>query len=106
LLLVILLSRRVVKPTAEAYEKQQQFITDANHELKTPLTLIMTNLDIVEGECGKNEWLEDIRSEGERMSALISQLGLLTRMDEGIPDQNQVHFNLSQETEEILTGFQ
>ena len=40
------------------------------------------------------------------MSALISQLGLLTRMDEGIPDQNQVHFNLSQETEEILTGFQ
>ena len=106
LLLVILLSRRVVKPTAEAYEKQQQFITDANHELKTPLTLIMTNLDIVEGECGKNEWLDDIRSEGERMSALISQLGLLTRMDEGIPDQNQVHFNLSQETEEILTGFQ
>ena len=59
LLLVILLSRRVVKPTAEAYEKQQ-FITDANHELKTPLTLIMTNLDIVEGECGKNEWLDDI----------------------------------------------
>ncbi len=106
LLLIILLSRRVVKPTAEAYEKQQQFITDANHELKTPLTLIMTNLDIVESEYGKNEWLEDIRSEGERMSALISQLGLLTRMDEGGPDQNHVHFNLSQETEEILSGFQ
>lgn len=106
LILIILLSRRVVKPTAEAYEKQQQFITDANHELKTPLTLIMTNLDIVEAEYGKNEWLDDIRSEGERMSALINELGLLTRMDEKVLQQNYVHFNLSQEMEDLLTGFQ
>lgn len=84
-LMIILLSRRAVKPAAQAYERQKQFITDANHELKTPLTLIMTNLDIVEAELGRSEWIDDIRSEGERMSDLINQLILLTRMDENLP---------------------
>lgn len=82
LLLIILLSKRVVKPIAEGYEKQKQFITDANHELKTPLTLILANLDIAEIELGKNEWLDDIRSEGHRMTELVNQLVALSRMDE------------------------
>lgn len=82
LLLIILLSKRVVKPIAESYEKQKQFITDANHELKTPLTLILANLDIAEAELGKNEWLDDIRSEGHRMTELVNQLVALSRMDE------------------------
>ena len=82
LLLIILLSKRVVKPIAESYEKQKQFITDANHELKTPLTLILANLDIAEAELGQNEWLDDIRSEGHRMTELVNQLVALSRMDE------------------------
>lgn len=82
LALIILLSGRVVKPMAESYEKQKQFVTDANHELKTPLTLILANLDIAEAELGKNEWLEDIRTEGNRMAELINQLVALSRMDE------------------------
>lgn len=61
LLLVILFSKRAVRPSAESYEKQKQFITDANHELKTPLTLIRANLDILEEESGVSEWLTDIR---------------------------------------------
>ena len=85
LLLIILLSKRVVKPIAESYEKQKQFITDASHELKTPLTLILTNLDIAESELGKNEWLDDIRSEGHRMTELVNQLVELSRMDEEQP---------------------
>ena len=76
------MSKFAVKPVAESYDKQKQFITDANHELKTPLTLILTNLEIAESEVGKNEWLDDIRSEGERMSSLINQLVTLSRMDE------------------------
>ena len=82
MLLIVLMSKRVVKPIAESYEKQKQFVTDANHELKTPLTLILANLDIAESELGKNEWLSDIRSEGLRMTELVNQLVSLSRMDE------------------------
>ncbi|MBR5285815.1 MAG: HAMP domain-containing histidine kinase [Clostridia bacterium] len=82
LALILLLSKRAVKPIAESYEKQKQFVTDANHELKTPLTLILANLDIAESELGKNEWLDDIRSEGHRMTELVNQLVALSRMDE------------------------
>jgi len=85
LLLIALISKRVMRPVAESYEKQKQFITDANHELKTPLTLILTNLDIAQQELGENEWLSDIRSEGQRMTALVNQLVELSRMDEERP---------------------
>ena len=82
LILVFVLSKKAVKPIAESYEKQKQFITDANHELKTPLTLILANLDIAEAELGENEWLGDIRAEGHRMTELVNQLVDLSRMDE------------------------
>lgn len=82
LIMIFLLSGKAVKPIAESYEKQKQFITDANHELKTPLTLILANLDIAEAELGQNEWLDDIRSEGHRMTELVSQLVALSRLDE------------------------
>ena len=82
LILIFILSKKAVKPIAESYEKQKQFVTDANHELKTPLTLILANLDIAESELGKNEWLDDIRSEGNRMTELVNQLMALSRMDE------------------------
>lgn len=82
LLLIVLLSGKIIKPVGESYEKQKQFITDANHELKTPLTLILANLDIAESEVGKNEWLDDIRDEGQRMAELVNQLVELSRMDE------------------------
>ena len=82
LILIFLLSKKAVEPIAESYEKQKQFITDANHELKTPLTLILANLDIAEDELGKNEWLDDIRAEGHRMTELVNHLVALSRMDE------------------------
>jgi len=106
LVLIILISRKVVRPVAESYEKQRQFITDANHELKTPLTLILSNLDIVESEIGKNEWLDDIRSEGERMSVLVNQLVTLSRIDE---DQNNLtvsRFDLSSTIADIISEFE
>lgn len=94
-LLFVLLSKRTVRPIAESYEKQKQFITDANHELKTPLTLILTNLDIVESEVGQNEWLDDIRCEGERMGLLIQSLVTLARMDEDASRMTVSSFDLS-----------
>lgn len=96
LLLIVLLSKRVVKPIAESYEKQKQFVTDANHELKTPLTLILANLDIAEAELGKNEWLDDIRAEGHRMTELVNQLVALSRMDEEGQPINITELNFSE----------
>ena len=90
LILIVLFSKRIVKPIAESYNKQRQFITDANHELKTPLTLILANVDIAEAELGKNEWLSDIREESLKMSVLVNQLVDLSRMDE---ESYNVKFN-------------
>ncbi len=105
LLLVILFSKRAVRPTAESYEKQKQFITDANHELKTPLTLIRTNLDILEAENGPNEWLSDVREETERMTELVNRLVLLTRMDEDRSPLDLRPFSLSEAASEVAASF-
>ena len=105
LLLILLISKKAVKPAAESYEKQKQFVTDANHELKTPLTLILSNIDIIESEIGKNEWLDDIRSEGERMGALINQLVALSRMDEDNSNLTITEFNLSEMASDTISEF-
>ena len=106
LLLIVLLSKRMVKPIAESYEKQKQFITDANHELKTPLTLILANLDIAEAELGKNEWLDDIRSEGHRMTELVNQLVALSRMDEEGQQMNVTELALCDIVADLASEFQ
>ena len=106
LILIFLLSKRAVKPIAESYDKQKQFITDANHELKTPLTLILANLDIAEAELGENEWLEDIRAEGHRMTELVNQLVALTRMDEEGGKLNCTEVPFGKLVEETVAEFE
>ena len=86
-------------------EKQKQFITDANHELKTPLTLIMSNVDIVEEELGKSEWLDDIRSEGQRMTKLINRLVSLSRMDEEQNPLQKENFDLTDVVYDVASEF-
>ncbi len=106
LILIFLLSKRAVKPIAESYEKQKRFITDANHELKTPLTLILANLDIAESELGQNEWLDDIRSEGHRMTELVNQLVALSRMDEDGQALNVTEVDLGELVADTVNEFE
>ena len=106
LVLFILISKKVVRPIAESYDKQKQFVTDANHELKTPLTLILSNLDIVEEELGENEWLNDIRTEGNRMRSLVNQLVTLSRMDEDHSCLVMTKFDLSKAAMETVAEFE
>ncbi len=103
--LVVLISKKAVKPAAESYEKQKQFITNANHELKTPLTLIRTNIDIMEAEIGENEWLTDIRTESKIMTELVNQLVTLARMDEDGTKLAKEQFSLSEAVLDTVSAF-
>lgn len=106
LTLLVVFSKGAVGPVAESYQKQKQFVTDANHELKTPLTLILANLEILELEYGKNEWIEDMKTESIHMSELVNRLVSLSRMDEGESNVEWEKINLTEEFSAILAEFQ
>lgn len=83
--LIIFFSGKILRPVAESYEKQQRFITDAGHEIRTPLTIINADVSVLEMEQpddAPNEWLEDIRQQTQRLSNLTEELVYLTRMEE------------------------
>ena len=94
-ILVILLSRKAIQPIAQNIENQKRFITDASHELKTPLTSISTSLDVIEIDHGEDEWTSNIRQQVSRMSGLVSQLVMLSRLDEVKPVPEKESFDLS-----------
>lgn len=105
LLLLIFLSGRIVKPFSESYEKQKQFITDAGHELKTPLTVIDADAEVLSMDIGENEWLSDIRTQTKRLAELTNSLILLSRMEEQ-PQTEKIDFPLSDLAEETVEAFQ
>lgn len=80
--LLILISGRVVKPICDSYEKQKQFITNAGHDLKTPLTVIDADAELIGLELGESEWLDDIRRQTRRLATLTENLIYLSRMEE------------------------
>lgn len=80
--IIFICSGRIIKPISESYEKQKQFITDAGHEIKTPLTIISANTDILEAQFGNNECISDIQHQTKRLSELTNDLVYLAKMDE------------------------
>ncbi len=80
--LVEALSGNAVAPVVESLDKQKQFISDAGHELKTPLSVISANVDVLELTGEKNEWTKSIRNQVGRMTALVTNMLTLSRMDE------------------------
>ncbi len=88
-------SGRIIRPIAESYEKQKQFITDAGHEIKTPLTIINANLDLLSDEIGENECVSDIQNQTTRLSELTSDLVYLSKMEESGEKLPKVDFPLS-----------
>lgn len=81
-LLLLLLSKRIIRPFAANMEKQKQFVTNAGHEIKTPLAIIMANIDALELHQGESKYSVNIRSQAQRMSGLTKQLLLLAKADE------------------------
>lgn len=104
--LVMILSGRIMKPFADNYEKQRRFITDAGHELKTPLAIIAADAEVLEMDVEEdNEWLSDIKSQVVRMTDLTNELITLSRMEES-PDKAQMtSFSLSDVAEETVKPF-
>ena len=95
--IAVVLSNWTVKPVKEAFVKQKQFISDASHELKTPLTVISANADLLEEEIGENKWLGYIKGQTERMRTLVYELLDLSRMDAAKePDKAFTQFSLSE----------
>ncbi len=104
---VFVLSGRIIRPIAESYEKQKRFITDAGHEIKTPLTIIQANADILEMELGPdNESLTDIRSQTRRLKTLTEDLVMLSRMEEAGQGLSKIDFPISDVVEETVQSFQ
>lgn len=93
--IILILSKRAVDPYMRNIEQQKRFITDASHEIKTPLTAIAASADVLAMDLQENEWVENIRQQVQRLSKLVSNLVTLSRLDEEQPLPEQSDFVLS-----------
>lgn len=82
LILVSVFSRRAIRPVVESIEKQKQFITDAGHEIKTPIAIILANTEVIEMCEGESEWTKSIKNQVSRLTELVGNLLMLAKMDE------------------------
>ena len=103
--LVVLFSRRAITPYLKNMEAQKQFITNASHELKTPLTAISTSADVLAMEHEGDEWVHNIQVQSGRLSKLITSLVALSRLDEENPFPVRAEFSLSDALWEISEPF-
>ena len=82
MLIATILSKKAIKPFIESVEKQKRFITDAGHEIKTPLAIIFSNTEVIEMYNGENEWTQSIKNQINRLNELVKGLLTLSKMDE------------------------
>ena len=104
--LVVIFSRMVFRPVEESIQKQKRFITDASHELKTPLTIIDANTEVMEMESGESQWTKSTRKQIQRLSGLVQQLVTLSRLDEEKGPEEKCEFNLSEAVSECVQPYE
>ena len=110
LTIIFILSKKIsellVKPVEETFEKQKEFISDASHELKTPLAVISANAEVVENEVGENKWIGYIQNEVSSMDKLVNELLLLTKIENVDNMKEYEVFNLSEEVDSEVSAFE
>ena len=99
------ISKLIVKPVEESFEKQKQFVSDASHELKTPLAVIEANADVLQSKQGDSKWLGYIQNEVQSMNKLVNDLLVLAKM-ENTNTINKQKFNISKEVEMSVAVFE
>ena len=104
--LVLLMSRRVTRPVEESVEKQRQFITDAGHELKTPITIISANAEVLQMQTGENQWVDSIKNQTRRLNHLVKNLLELSKLDESAPAELFTEVDLSALVGEVAESFE
>ena len=104
-ILLVLISKKVIAPIQQSYQKQKQFITDASHELKTPLAIIRSNTDVLELENGDSKWTKNIQNQVDRLTSLVNSLVVFSRMEEK-DTVEKVKFNLSESLHERIDDFE
>ncbi|MCC8100443.1 MAG: HAMP domain-containing histidine kinase [Clostridiales bacterium] len=87
------LARWIIRPLEESDRRQRQFLSDAGHELKTPVSVVEANAELLEREIGENKWLGNIRSESGRMAGLVSELLTLVRAEREAPQMEPLDFS-------------
>lgn len=105
--LIVVASKIAFKSSEEAYKKQKRFITNASHELKTPITVISADLDLIEMDSGKNEWSESIRDQLKRLTEMTNQLVTLSKLEEDDPSRFPFSdFSLNEVCKNIVESFE
>lgn len=104
-ILLVLISKKVIAPIQQSYQKQKQFITDASHELKTPLAIIRSNTDVLELENGDSKWTKNIQNQVDRLTSLVNSLVVFSRMEEK-DTAEKVKFNLSESLHARVDDFE
>lgn len=104
-ILIWFFSKKAIEPAVKSVEKQKQFITDASHELKTPLTVIATSLTVLEMEVGPQRWIDKIRGQTAKLTELVGDLVTLARMDEEKPPLQVSDFDISGAVLEAAESF-
>ncbi len=105
LLLIVLLSKKAIAPVAKSIEKQKQFVTNAGHEIKTPLAIILANTDAMELHNGENKWSKNIRAQTLRLSRLMQNLLMLAKMDESSAKLPMCIVSLSETVSQTAEAF-
>ena len=101
-----LLSKKAMMPVEKSIKKQRQFITDAGHELKTPIAIISADADVLEMCEGENEWVTSIKNQAVRLDGLVKELVTLSKLEEEKPKQKTEQFNLSLAVTETASSFE
>lgn len=103
-LIIAFFSKRAIEPVVKNIDKQKQFITNAGHELKTPLAIISANTELLEMLNGKNEWTESTMKQVKRLTVLIQNLITISRMNEQ-SDLTLTDVNLSSLIDDVVPSF-